>query len=287
MSVLTSTSCQPLKPRTERGCSREDEIVIAVRNLVKQYGDKEVLRDVSFTVNPGEATGYLGPNGAGKSTTVKIIAGLLRPEEGQVQVCGHDLNQAPLEAKRRIGYVPESAALYTSLTPNEYLSLVAELHQLERRIAAERIEQLLAAFEVGETANRQIETLSKGQRQKVLLSAALLHDPDVLLLDEPLNGLDVNASLTFRRMLERWLAQGKTILFCSHILEVIERLCTRVIVIDRGRIVADDTTARLLAGHPHGTLEAIFRTLTRRGDDGTVKAFLDALDARQPSAKTP
>jgi ABC-2 type transport system ATP-binding protein len=239
--------------------------VIEVRNLVKHYDGKEALRGISFTVRPGEATGYLGPNGAGKSTTVKILTGLLRPTDGQALICGHDVSQAPLEAKRRVGYVPESAALYTSLTPNEYLSLVAELYHLDRAAAAERIDYLLGAFEAAEVADRPIETLSKGQRQKVLITSALLHDPDVLLLDEPLSGLDVNAVVTFRRLVENLVQRGKTVLFCSHLLDVIERLCPRVLVIDKGVIVADDATAKLLAGHPGGTLEQVFQALTRPG----------------------
>jgi ABC-2 type transport system ATP-binding protein len=259
--------------------------VIEVRDLVKQYNTKEAVRRVTFTVQPGEATGYLGPNGAGKSTTVKILAGLLQPTEGQVKVCGFDLAQAPLEVKRRIGYVPESAALYTSLTPHEYLSLVAELYALDRTTAAERIEQMLQAFEITEVADRQIETLSKGQRQKVLLIGALLHDPEVLLLDEPLNGLDVNAVLTFKDLLEGLIARGKTVLFCSHILPVIERICPRVIVIDKGRVVADEATSRLLAGNPKGTLEAVFQDLTRSAQaDADVRDVLAALAPKPKKA---
>jgi ABC-2 type transport system ATP-binding protein len=254
--------------------------VIEVRNLVKSFGGTDAVKGISFTVQPGQATGYLGPNGAGKSTTVKIIAGLLRPTEGAVRVCGLDVVKEPLEVKRRIGYVPENAALYESLSANEYLSLVAELYDLDRPTAAMRIGQLLDAFELLPAADQQIETLSKGMRQKVLLIGALIHDPPVILLDEPLNGLDVNSALTFRRLLERLLERGKTLLFCSHILEVIERLCSRVIVIDRGRIVADDSTAKLLAGEPQGTLEAVFQSLTRstKADD-SVRAFLEALPA--------
>lgn len=259
--------------------------MIEVANLVHCYGPQQALAGVSFTLRPGEATGYLGPNGAGKSTTVKIIAGLLRPTAGQVKVCGFDVVRSPLEAKRRLGYVPESAALYTSLTPEEYLSLVAELYHVERGTAAQRISQLLDAFDLAAAADRQIETLSKGMRQKVLLIGALLHDPDVIVLDEPLNGLDVNAALTFRRFLERLLARGKTILFCSHVLEVIERLCSRVIVIDRGGIVADDATTKLLASQPQGTLEAVFQALTRadRADE-SLRKFLQALAPAAPAA---
>jgi ABC-2 type transport system ATP-binding protein len=249
--------------------------VIEVRNLVKSFGDKDAVKGISFTIHPGQATGYLGPNGAGKSTTVKIIAGLLQPTAGEVKVCGFDVVKQPLEVKRRIGYVPENAALYDTLSANEYLSLVAELYQVDRATAALRIGQLLDAFELLPAGDQQIETLSKGMRQKVLLIGALLHDPPVILLDEPLNGLDVNAAMTFRRLLERLLQNGKTLLFCSHILEVIERLCGRVIVIDRGRIVADDLTSKLLAGHPQGTLEAVFQSLTRSNQaDDSVRDLL-------------
>jgi ABC-2 type transport system ATP-binding protein len=255
--------------------------MIEVCQLHKAFDGNEVLHGISFRVRPGEATGYLGPNGAGKSTTVKILAGLVRIDAGQVTVAGFDLAKQPLEVKRRIGYVPENAALYQSLTPHEFLSLVADLHHLDRAVAAERIARLLVAFQVADAADRAIETLSKGMRQKVLLSAALLHDPEVLLLDEPLSGLDVHGVLTFRRILEKLLERGRTILFCSHILEVVERLCSRVLIIDRGRIVADDTTANLLAGQPHGTLAAVFQALVPSGESvRQTQALLDALGTR-------
>jgi ABC-2 type transport system ATP-binding protein len=255
--------------------------VICVRDLVKSFDGKQAVQGVSFDVEPGQITGYLGPNGAGKSTTVRMITGVLRPTSGSIEVCGVDVLQQPLEAKRRIGYVPESQALYTSLTPNEYLSLVAELHDMDRGHAAERIRQLTEAFGLTESVDRLIETFSKGMRQKVLLIGALLHDPDVLLLDEPLNGLDVNMALTFRRVLEGLAERGKTILFCSHILDVVERLCTRIIVLDQGRVVADAPTRELLDGHPAHRLESVFQDLTRRGNaDEWVGQFLDAVGPR-------
>jgi ABC-2 type transport system ATP-binding protein len=251
--------------------------VIQVTNLTKRYGDREALRGVSFAVRPGEVTAYLGPNGAGKSTTVKIIAGLLRFDSGSVQVCGHDLATSPLEAKRRIGYVPDSAALYETLSPHEYLSLVSELYHLDREVAGRRIGSLFTDFELTAAADRPIETLSRGQRQKVLISAALVHDPEVLLLDEPLNGLDVNTALVFRKLIASLVERGKAVLFTSHILEVIERLCTRTVVVDQGRVVADEPTRDLLK--KSGSLEAVFRQLTRAKDaeEGTL-AFLQSLD---------
>jgi len=242
--------------------------VIELRGVSRSFGDKEAVRGVSFVARPGEATGYLGPNGAGKSTTIRMIAGLLRPDAGEVRVCGFDAAIDPIEVKRRIGYVPEFAALYQGLTPNEYLSLVAELHHIDRDEARGRIAEYLGRFELTGAADGAIEELSKGMRQKVLIIGAVLHDPDVLLLDEPLNGLDVNAGLVFRRMLEELLARGKTILFSSHIFELIERLCSRVIIIDHGRVVADEPTESLLAGQPRGALEAVFQKLTRPGPGG-------------------
>ncbi|MBM83688.1 MAG: ABC transporter [Planctomycetaceae bacterium] len=255
--------------------------MIETRNLVKNYGDQTAVAGISFHIRPGEVTGYLGPNGAGKSTTVKMITGILPPSDGEVEVCGFDIVREPLEVKRRIGYVPESAALYTSLTPNEYLSLVSELHELEKSEAADRIKQLLEALQVNEVADRQMETFSKGMRQKILLISALLHDPEVVLFDEPLNGLDVNSALTLRRLIEGLAERGKTVLYCSHILDVVERLCSRVLVIDNGAIVADDSTQNLLAGSRQGTLESVFQDLTRRGDaDEWVGSFLDQLDSK-------
>jgi ABC-2 type transport system ATP-binding protein len=253
--------------------------VIEVCNLSRSYDGREVLRGVSFVVRPGEAVAYLGPNGAGKSTTVKIIAGMLRPGGGMVKVCGYDVALTPLEAKKRLGYVPDNAPLYQTLSPAEYLSLIAELYHLDRDLAADRISGLFRAFDLAPTAHQPIETLSHGQRQKVAIIAGLLHDPDVLLLDEPLNGLDVNSSLTLRTIIARLLERGKAILFCSHILEVVERLCSRIIVLDKGTIVADSPTAELLASAPGGTLEAVFRQLTRpdHADQG-ARAFLQALE---------
>lgn len=262
--------------------------MIEVRGVSKAFGSKAAVRGVSFAARPGEATGYLGPNGAGKSTTIKMIAGLLRPDDGEVRVCGFDVAQQPLEVKRRIGYVPESGALYVSLSPNEYLSLVAELHALDRALAARRMADLLAQFELSDASDRPIETLSKGMRQKVLLIGAFLHDPEVLLLDEPLNGLDVNAALTFRRMLDESLQRGRTVLYCSHILDVIERVCSHVIVIDQGQIIADDTTANLLAQQPQGTLESVFQALTRSGkQDEWARAFRDGAEPARPVASVP
>lgn len=253
--------------------------MLEVRNLGKTFDDNTAVDDVSFSIGAGEIVGYLGPNGAGKSTTVKMITGLLQPDRGQISVSGFDFVEQPLEVKRRIGYVPESAAMYDSLTPNEYLSLVAELHALDREEARQRMHDLLTAFGIADAVNKQITNLSKGMRQKVLLVSALLHNPEVLLLDEPLNGLDVNSVLTFRRILTGLVERGAAVLYCSHLLDVVERLCGRIVLIDNGRVIADESTATLIERTSKGTLEAVFQSLTRNHeDDPEVNAFLAALD---------
>lgn len=255
--------------------------MIEIASLTKRFDEKTAVEDVSFSIQPGEITGYLGPNGAGKSTTVRMMTGMLKPDAGRVTICGFDIAEQPLEVKRQLGYVPESAEMYPTLTTNEYLSLVSELHALDPADARERIGDLLEAFGITEAANRQIGQLSKGMRQKVLLTSALIHNPKVLLLDEPLNGLDVNSVLTFRRILEGLAERGTTVLYCSHILDVVERLCQRVIVIDSGKIIADSPTKELIEQSKEGTLEAVFRSLTKNTeDDLEVGAFLSALDGK-------
>jgi len=211
---------------------------------------------------------------------------VLPPTSGSVSVCGHDVANEPLQARACVGYVPEKQALYTSLTPDEYLTLIAELHAMERDQAADRIRQLTEAFEISDARDRLMETFSKGMRQKVLLTGALLHDPQVLLLDEPLSGLDVNAALTFRRLLEGLAERGKTILYCSHILDVVERLCHDVIILHQGALVAQAPTAELLSGHPSHRLETVFQDLTRHeGDQEWVGQFLEALPSADAAAE--
>ncbi len=252
--------------------------MIEAVNLRVAYGAVEALKGVSFLVPPGEICGYLGPNGAGKSSTVRCLTGLLRPGSGSARICGHDLAESPVEAKRRFGYVPETAATYTMLTIREYLSLVGELHELPVETIAERSARLVESFDLAASADRPIETLSKGQRQRVALSAALLHDPEALILDEPLTGLDAVAARTVKDVLAGLAARGRAILFCSHVLEVVERLCGRVIVLHQGVVVADGPTAEILGRTREGTLEAVFRSLTVGADaPDAVKSVLDAL----------
>lgn len=242
---------------------------IEVADLTRAFGDKEVLRGVSFRVLPGEICGYLGPNGAGKTTTVKILCGLLRPDGGSVRIAGFDPRQAPLETKRRIGYLPESGALFDVLTPREYLTFVGRLYGLNGRDLESRIDGFLRAFHLEAHAGQNLLSASRGMKQKVALAAALLHDPPVLLLDEPLTGLDANSALIVKELLRRLAKRGKAILFCSHVLEVVERLCDRVVILDSGRVVADGAMKDIRAQAGAG-LEDFFRRLTGSIEPGAV-----------------
>ena len=249
--------------------------MINVQRLTKTYGETQALGDVSFTVPAGQVCGYLGPNGAGKSTTVKILTGTLRQTSGSATVAGFDVALAPLEVKRRIGYVPETGTVYSTLSANEYLALCGALHEMEPREVAERTAQMLELFQIAEAADRRLDTLSKGMRQKVVISAALLHDPEIVLFDEPLSGLDANAAWMIKDIVRGLADRGKTVLYCSHILDVVERLCERVIILDRGRVVADGLTSQLLSSPERSTLETLFRSLTAPDDQRElVGAFL-------------
>ncbi|MGE0707004.1 MAG: ABC transporter ATP-binding protein [Planctomycetota bacterium] len=255
---------------------------IEVLELRKSYeGGAEAVQGVSFSIPRGQICGYLGPNGAGKSTTIKILAGILEPSSGTVRIAGHDLTQDPLAVKRVLGYVPESGALYGLLSGREHLSLVADLHELEPARAASKIQQLLELFGLEAVCDRRIDSLSKGQKQRVAIAGALLHDPEVVLLDEPLNGLDANAVRSFKDLIAGLAAKGRTVLYCSHVLDVVERICERAIIIAGGKIVADAPTSELVQRSQEKTLEGVFHALTRAADDEVLaQAFLrDVQDA--------
>ena len=258
--------------------------MIQVKQLTKSYRETEALRSISFTVPAGQVCGYLGPNGAGKSTTVKILTGVLRPTSGDANVAGFDVVQESLEVKKRIGYVPETGTVYSTLSANEYLALVGALHDMETEDVAERSARMLDMFQIQDVSDRRLDTLSKGMRQKVVIAAALLHDPEVVLFDEPLSGLDANAALMIKDIVRGLADRGKTVLYCSHILDVVERLCERVIILDKGQIVADGMTSELLSSSRRGTLETLFRSLTVTEDhQDSVGAFLGSFSAGRAS----
>lgn len=252
--------------------------MIQCDHLSKSFDEKLAVHDLSLNVHPGEIFGFLGPNGAGKTTTVKMLTGMLLPTSGAAKVAGFDVISQPLEVKKRIGYVPESGALFESLTAWEYLELISELHHLERGLAYRRMEEFLALFGILEDKDRHLAAFSKGMKQKVLIAAALLHNPEVLFLDEPLNGLDANAALIIKELLKKMAGQGKTILFCSHILEVVERICTRIAIIHRGELVTQGTTEEISRQTAEPTLERAFSKLTGVHDTGNhTDSFLQAL----------
>jgi len=202
----------------------DDSILLTVSHLCKSFGSKKAIDDICFTAKRGEILGFLGPNGAGKSTTLKIISALLAPDSGTVTIGTIDLLRDPLEAKKRMGFVPETGALFEKLTPLEYLEMVGQLYRLNAEEIKRKSHLFLKYFDLREQQNLRMTSFSKGMKQKVVLSAALLHNPDLLLLDEPLNGLDANAVMMFKGVIRRLADLGKTIIYSSHILEVVEKV---------------------------------------------------------------
>ncbi len=220
--------------------------MIDCQGLTKQYGTLLAVDDLSFRVQPGEVLGFLGPNGAGKTTTMRIIAGFLAPTAGKVSVCGYDVDAQPVEAKRRIGYLPEGAPSYPEMTPREFLEFIADVRGLARGARRQRLDEVYAMLHLERVLDQSIETLSKGYRRRVGLAQAILHDPDVLLLDEPTDGLDPNQKHEVRQLING-MAKNKIIVISTHLLEEVDAVCTRAVVIARGRILADDTPAGLAA----------------------------------------
>lgn len=215
---------------------------IEVNSLLKQYGSQTAVDRISFSVGKGEIVGFLGPNGAGKSTTMKMITGYLQPDGGEIRVCGIPVLEAPLDTKAHIGYLPEANPLYYDMYVREYLAFMAGIHQVKP--AEERIAEVIRMTGLLPESHKKIGQLSKGYKQRVGLAAALIHDPEVLILDEPTTGLDPNQIVEIREVI-RTLGTNKTVLFSSHILQEVEALCSRVIIIHQGRIVADDTMEHL------------------------------------------
>jgi ABC-2 type transport system ATP-binding protein len=242
------------------------EPIVEVNNLFFSYHSIEALHGISFCARRGEMVGLLGPNGAGKSTTLKILAGILPSSRGKVYIAGHALPEKHLAAKKIVGYLPESPLMYECLSGTEFLEFVGRLQELEEKILQPRIRALLEIFELNNVRTPRISNYSKGMRQKILLSAALLHDPEVLLLDEPLSGLDVDTSILIKDLLTALAAQGKTILYSSHVLDVVEKVCHRIIVIDHGSIIADAPLEELKSRTREQSLENVFRKLTHSED---------------------
>lgn len=245
-------------------------MTLEVRSLCKRFPGVLAVDHVSFSAMPGEITGYLGPNGSGKSTTMKIIAGLIEIGSGEILFGGQSIRRDLIAHKQRTGYVPEEPHLYAHLRGLEYLTMVGDLRELPQKRTAERIDGLLRLLSLHSDRHAPISAYSKGMRQKVLLAAALLHDPDLLLLDEPFSGLDVASALVVRSLLHELAGRGKVILFSSHELETVERVSSHVVILHRGKVVADDSIERLRTLRSAAKLEHVFLQLAIEQDTEAV-----------------
>jgi ABC-2 type transport system ATP-binding protein len=249
--------------------------MVRLDRLCKWFGQQKAVDDISFEIPPGQIVGFLGPNGAGKTTTLKMLTGMLEPSSGTANICGFDLRRDVLEVKRHVGFVPESGAVFESLTGLEYLEMVAALYGIPREAARDRIRQFTAFFELSfdTLTDKLLGAYSKGMRRKVVITAALLHNPPVVFFDEPLDGLDANAAVGFKALIQTLAREGKTIVYSSHILDVVERVCHRVLIIDKGKLLVDGKPDELVAAHHAETLEHLFTQLTggseleRRAED--------------------
>jgi ABC-2 type transport system ATP-binding protein len=236
--------------------------VLVLKDLKMNFGAKEVLRGVDLEVGRGEIIGYIGPNGAGKSTTVKIMLGLLEGYSGTVEVLGQNIKTSGVGYKRHIGYVPETADLYDNLTAREYLTFIGELYGMPYEEVDSKAKKLMNLFGIEEVYHTRMTSFSKGMRQKVLLIASVLHDPDLLFLDEPLSGLDANSVMIVKELMEILAKSGKTIFYSSHIMDVVERISHRIVLLDGGKVVANGSFEELKALNHEGSLEEIFNQLT-------------------------
>ena len=239
---------------------------LRAQRLSKHFAGVRVVKDVSLTLRPGEIVGYLGPNGSGKTTTTRMLAGLLEPSSGAVEYGGRNIRDDLVAFRHALGYIPEEPYLYPFLSGAEYLRLIGRLREMPERLLTKKVTRLLDLFGLGPAADQAIASYSKGMRQKIVISAALLHDPAVVLFDEPETGLDVATTLMLRHLVRTLASRGKAILYSSHILEVVERVCDRVIVLHQGAVVADDSMERLRALLSRSSLEGVFSELVIRDD---------------------
>ena len=239
--------------------------MIELIGVSKSYakGSVKAVDDVVLTVKPGEIFGFLGPNGAGKTTTIKMIVGLLQPDSGSIKVAGVDVLKDPLTAKRQLGFVPDQPQVYDRLTGIEYLNFLADVYQVPEKIRKERIEHFLGIFGIQDAIGDLVQSYSHGMKQKLVLSGALLHNPPVWIMDEPMVGLDPRSSFLLKDLMAEHCRQGYTVFFSTHILEVAERLCDRVAIINKGKIIACGTLDEIKEHHEKETLEKTFLELTQ------------------------
>jgi ABC-2 type transport system ATP-binding protein len=250
--------------------------LIETTNLVKNYADKTAVNNISFTVQGGEVFGFLGPNGAGKTTTIKMIVGLLQPTAGSIKVAGFDVQAQPIQAKAASGYVPDTPNLYAKLTGRELLRFVGDLYDLDRQQVAQRTEELLRVLDLGDAADNTIDSYSHGMQQKASLAAALMHDPKVLVLDEPTVGLDPKSARLIKDILRQMAERGSAVFLSTHILEIAERMCDRIGIINKGELVAVGSMKELRSLGKAGevSLEDIFLSLTGGAEEAEIAEIL-------------
>jgi ABC-2 type transport system ATP-binding protein len=254
--------------------------MLEVRHLSKRFNGIAAVDDVSFRIAPGEILGYLGPNGAGKSTTVKMIIGLLEPSDGQVLFHGRSVIDDLAAFQARLGYVPEEPHLYPFLSGYEYLQLVGRLRGMPAKLMEEKIEEFLRLFGLFDDRHTPLSSYSKGMRQKILISAALIHNPEVVIFDEPLSGLDVTTALVIRDLMRGLAARGRILFYSSHVLEVVERICSRVLILRKGKVAAHDSIEHLRELMHQPSLEGIFAELTREPDHQAIAGrILEVIEA--------
>ena len=240
--------------------------MLKVENLKKNFGSFQAVKGISFSVGKGEVLGFLGPNGAGKSTTMRMITGFLPPTSGRAVICGHDVTTDPVGAKRCLGYLPESAPSYRAMTVEDFLTFIAKIRGFSGAEVKRRVEAVIEKAKLSGVARQTIDTLSKGYRQRTCFAQAIIHDPQVLIMDEPTDGLDPNQKFTVREMI-REMAADKAIIISTHILEEVDAVCTRAIVIANGEIKADGTPAELRSKDSSGRLDVVFRNLTMKKEE--------------------
>lgn len=238
------------------------EPIISITNLYKNYGSKQVLKGINLDIYPGQIIGYIGPNGAGKSTTVKILCGLISDYQGTVTVKGMDLKAEPLKIKSITGYVPELAELYEVLTPSEFLGFIGQLYDMPDSLIKERVAGILNAFGMEGNIDQRMDSFSKGMRQKILIASGIMHNPEIIILDEPLSGLDANSVIIIKELISNLAKEGKTIFYCSHMMDIVEKVSDRIVLINEGRVIADGSFEELQQQQGNSSLEKIFSGLT-------------------------
>lgn len=254
--------------------------LIEMKDLKMSYkkDDEYVLKGIDLEIYPGQIIGYIGPNGAGKSTTVKIMLGMIQNYEGEVKIFGKDIREDVISYKQKIGYVPEVAVIYDSLSGYEYLSFIGELYNLPEEVVKFKAEKLFELMGIKDAFYNRISSYSKGMKQKLMIISSLIHDPDILFFDEPISGLDANSVMVFKALLKMLANQGKTIFYSSHIMEVVEKISDRIIILNEGKIVADGNFEELKKERSEGTLQSIFNQITGFNDhDAIASAFINTI----------